>query len=279
MLLIKNKKVNFNPNYFKKITAFFKEKKISFELIESYPFSKKEIAQINNHEMIIVFGGDGTILNTFHQIKNLSKTFILPINFGHLGYITSIPRERSLPIIKKLINLKENIRKKKIKTDDRCLLEVKNQNKTYLALNELIITGHKQGKPVKFEVSINGKNLIQFKGDGIIIATATGSTAYNLSAGGPILAPNIEAFILTPVSPHSLNLKPIVLAKSDEVTITFEKNYENEKSIIIDGEKATEKSDYLTCCLSSAKLSFIKPYSENHFQTLKYKFFWGKTSF
>ncbi len=279
MILIKNQKISFNNEYFKKIKKFLLDKKVKFELIDSYPFENANIEKIQQAKVIIVFGGDGTILNTFKHVKNLRETLIVPINFGKLGYITSIPKEASFAVIEKVIELEDNLKNDNLKIDERHLIEVQNKKKKHLVLNELIVTGLKQGKPIRFEVSINGKNLIQFKGDGIIVATPTGSTAYNLSAGGPILAPNIEAFILTPISPHSLNLKPIVMSKFDEIKVIFENEHENQKAIIVDGEKSDEKVDSLVCRISRKKLSFIKPYLENHFETLKHKLFWSKNNY
>ncbi len=272
LLLVKNNRIDPDNAYFKEIISTLKSLQINFSIIENYPFTKEDITKLQKYKIIISFGGDGTIFSLLHYMEKLEQSFILPINFGRLGYITSISGKESLSIVKNLFNLEESLKKKRLKIDKRNLIKIESQNKNYLCLNEITIKGKIQGKPTDFDVCLNGENLLKFKADGIIIATATGSTAYNLSAGGPILAPNIEAFVFTPISPHSLTLKPIVLAKNDELKI----NFDEDKVVFLDGQLLNEKINYLNCKLAKEKLAFIKPYRENHFGSLKDKLYWGK---
>ena len=165
-------------------------------------------------------------------------------------------------------------------TDERNFLEITHNKKNYYALNEAFISRNQNfGKPISIEAIINQSFTNNFKSDGVLLSTATGSTAYNLSAGGPIIAPSIEAYVFNPVCPHSLSVKPIIMSSKDVIKLKTLKNNAGEPQIailIIDGFfiKPIENPNFLSVKMAPEKLTFIKPKQENYYAILNKKLKW-----
>ena len=180
-----------------------------------------DIKFFNSHDVIsgkidllISFGGDGTLLDTVTMIKN-SNIPVLGINAGRLGFLANINQDDILLAVKALKNRDYNL-------DERSLLHVENQiilskNNSNFALNEITVHKKDSSSMLKIEAFLDDEFLNTYWADGLVIATPTGSTAYSLSCGGPIIIPGSNNFVITPISPHNLNLRPMVVG--DNVSI------------------------------------------------------------
>lgn len=168
-----------------------------------------------NIAFIISLGGDGTILRVFHRHMEIDSPLI-GINLGSLGFMADIPLTEIYPSLQDLLDGKYIIQ-------NRIMMEgISERNETCLAVNEIVI--HRGQVPCLIELAIyvDDVYLNTFSADGIIISTPSGSTAYSLAAGGPILTPELEAFVLTPISPHTISNRPIVLMPKNNIQIQYQ---------------------------------------------------------
>ncbi|MDO5426495.1 MAG: NAD(+)/NADH kinase [Coriobacteriia bacterium] len=186
-----------------------------------------------NYDLAVVLGGDGTMLRTSNYIgsKNIP---ILGINYGNLGFLTNSPEAG----IEKLV---EDALNGKLKRESRCHLIVNVQSDAgaseFIAMNEVSIRRSKSGRIVDFAININDEHVCDLRSDGVIASTATGSTAYALAAGGPLVAPTYKGVIIVPLAPHTLNSRPLVTDKDDVVEFDFTKDDKRDKlAINVDGE-------------------------------------------
>ncbi|MCL2353987.1 MAG: NAD(+)/NADH kinase, partial [Defluviitaleaceae bacterium] len=169
-------------------------------------------------DYIIALGGDGTMLAAVHQVAKRNIP-LLGINLGRLGYLTDTSSEGALEAVGKLLA-------GDYKVERRMMLEAEVLNpaggSTIAALNDIVIHRGQSSRPIHYNLSINGEYIESFCADGVIVATPTGSTAYNLSAGGPLLNPISNMMIITPVCPHMLNAHPIVAGCEDVISIDID---------------------------------------------------------
>jgi len=230
----------------KEIYDYLTGKNVSVLLIEtdrmqrkySLPsVSEKEFS--SNNEIIVAVGGDGTFLRA-SKYSFVKEIPVLGINVGNLGFLTVVDTCN-------MYNALDNVLNGIYKIEERMLLEgklymhnkvVENIGLPYMAVNEFVITRSMLEKIIKFEIIVNGISIKKFAADGIIIATPTGSTAYSLSAGGPIVDPKSEVIIITPICPHTLLGRSIILSPGNELEVKI--NSKNKKdSIGVDGKTKT----------------------------------------
>jgi NAD+ kinase len=189
-------------------------------------------------ECAIILGGDGTLIRAAKNLYS-RKIPILGINMGTMGYLTQITKEEQLPpVLDALID--DNFRLEYRMMLEAELLSEKGQEipgQNGIALNEVVISRDGGMQPIHFDLYVNGKFLNAYNADGIIIATPTGSTAYNLSAGGPIVTPGAQLMVVTPICSHALNSRSIVLNGSDEVDIYVEWQENQHRIAVFDGER------------------------------------------
>ena len=181
---------------------------------------------INNTEFVFVIGGDGTILKAARFFAAY-KIPVFGINLGRLGFLSQSSKEE-------LENAVNKILENKFITEQRIMLKSTN----HTALNDFVVKGSDCGRTSKFSLKINGKFVCDYLADGIIISTPTGSTAYGLSAGGPVLTPSLNAFVIVPICPHTLTARPIVVPDTEKITI-----YTDTKSkylVSVDGQEFYE---------------------------------------
>lgn len=187
---------------------------ISKEMAVHFP-DEESFESFDQVEMLVVFGGDGTLLNIVKRAASFELP-ILGINLGTLGFLTEVENDQYLECIRALKDGNYHI-------EYRSMLEIKLNKKKYLALNEVTVSRENEidgrHKVIRLEAYSNENLIDRFVADGVIVATPTGSTAYSLSAGGPILMPSLNAKVITPVAAHSLHSRPVVLSDSEEVTI------------------------------------------------------------
>lgn len=209
--------------------------KKSFEDIKIQIFDSYEMKNydVSSAELLIVLGGDGTLLGVARDVSTKYDIPIMGINIGNLGFLSSLD-------IKDLDKAIDKIKKKEFNIENRtmlcCNVDSDNINCVNTALNDIVITRGTLSRMIKINVFIDGKEYSSFKGDGLIIATPTGSTAYSFSAGGPFIYPNVDVITLTPICPHSKSMQPIVINSDSEIEIRV-KSDSDESYITFDGQK------------------------------------------
>lgn len=181
----------------------------------------KPLSEVNAKEIkfLISMGGDGTILGLVHKYVDLDAA-ILGINLGHLGFMADIPLSDIYPSLQDLLNGAYRI-------DERVMIKgVPQKGEISFAVNDIVVHRAKNPSLVEMAIHVDGVYLNTFESDGIIIATPNGSTAYSLAAGGPILSPDLQAFVVTPISPHTISNRPIVLNCEQEIQIQYLSEYD-----------------------------------------------------
>lgn len=249
--------------------VFFEERVASLMKIKKY---NEFIPGETEVDLIIVMGGDGTILRIVNQMKDISTKFF-GINMGHLGFLSEIPPVQIGKTLGRIFAGHYTI-------DKRQMLSVeverdKKKIKKFHSLNEMSITQGTLSRLLSLKAKIGNKKLANYKSDGLIIATPTGSTAYSLSAGGPIVHPNVKALIITPICPHSFTHKPIVIPDDKKVDITVASDYP-QMNLTIDGQRSMQlKHMDIIHVKRDGYAEFIRLPNENYFQTLRQKLGWG----
>lgn len=267
-----------------KVKAILKKHRIETVIIDYDISSRQNINKarkiLKNVSMLISIGGDGTLLSAL-KIAIKYNISVLPIYNGSLGFISEIPPDEAYFILEEYLNNKKSL----YEIESRTLLEVKlsqkkiNKNskiKKYLAVNELVL-GKCDGRAIYIDVSIENKMVSSIVGDGVVIATPTGSTAYALSAGGPVLAPTIDAISFVPIAPHSLTFRPLVIPKGD--TIRLELSKKSFKAMItIDGYDICkfDKNDILKAQISEKHCYIFQSAKRLFYDILRNKLKWGR---
>ncbi len=226
-------------------------------------------------DLAVVVGGDGTFLGAVRALnEGCSRGKDIPpvfgINSGSLGFLTETSINEWMDALKKGLQKGFNIEK-------RSMLEVTVGNKKNVVLNDVVVTRNSVARMVDFDIHYNGEFVCNSKADGVIVSTPTGSTAYSLAAGGPIMHPSIPAFLITPVSPHTLTNRPIVVADTGVVQISVKQDAE-EVLVTLDGQKALpyKKGDKVLVKRSLRTLRLVRPQGVTYFDILKNKFSFGK---
>ena len=218
--------------------------------------------------VMLCLGGDGTLLEGVHRLSNKS-TPVAAINLGHLGFLTSATRDD-------IETLLHNISNDTLEVQPRTLLSVEGveEQSKVLALNEVAIQ-RLEASMLKVEAKVDGQTVAQYNGDGLIVSTPTGSTAYSLSAGGPIIYPQADVFLLTAVAPHSLNVRPIVIADDKTLHLTIESR-NGSFLVAVDGISSSyPEHTTLTLCKAPYTTRVVKQEGSTFFHTLQKKMMWG----
>jgi NAD+ kinase len=222
---------------------------------------------------VVVLGGDGTLLSVTRGAIN--GTPILGINMGTLGFLTEHPAESLFPMLHAAIEGQASTVRR-----ERLLVTVETPGRdpsTHCVLNDAVINKSALARMLDLSVHVNDALVSRFRADGLIIATPTGSTAYNLSAGGPILFPNLEVIVVTPICPHTLTNRPLVLSLDSKVEMRLEKQSE-EVWLTLDGQQgfplSTEDVVRIERCRDPVYL--ITDHDRPYFQILHRKLKWGE---
>ncbi|MFN3407117.1 MAG: NAD(+)/NADH kinase [Caldimicrobium sp.] len=216
---------------------------------------------------ILVLGGDGTFLRAVPFAYQLDLP-IVGVNMGKFGFLTEIT-------LSELPNLLELWQKGRVSFEERTLLEVQYQEKNYVVLNEAALLKGPLGKIITLKVKIMGEDFIHIYGDGLIVSTPTGSTAYNLSAGGPVVHPKVKAFILTPICSFKINHKPFLIPEDYKVEIEVTDTKE-EIHLLLDGQEnwLIEPESTLHFRRAEKFLKLVPSPSKTYLKILKEKFNW-----
>lgn len=230
-------------------------------LSKGVDFSVFELEKMEKYgDITFVIGGDGTLLRAARFYSNFEIP-VLGINIGRLGFLAQAGVNDFEKILDAILN-------KKYIVEDREMLI----SGEYLALNDFVIKGCTPSRTSKFFLEINGKVVCNYIADGLIIATPTGSTAYGLSAGGPVLHPKSDAIVIVPICPHTLNARPLVVPSTEVITV---KSADRLLSVAIDGYDSTKSVDAISISVSQqkAKLAFVE--DNNFYSVLRDKLHWG----
>ena len=279
--------------FLKEIKEVLDKTHLNHQLIANFPFSPDEIKHIQKGDIIVVLGGDGTTLNAFKAFSPNYQKIVLHVNFGSFGFMSGINEQATLSCIKEYDRLSKKIKDKKgaIKAllaleknwsvVKKRLLSVEAPQDNYsgklLCLNEVVVSSKDAGKPSSFQVFVENVELCNVLSDGILISTPTGSTAYNLSAGGPILLSDVPATVLNVINPHSLSIRPLVVNQDQNIEIRNHKD----AILTLDGAVIAEIStdSKILISLSKKKLTFLQDKSFNQNVILKKKLNWGQSRY
>ena len=225
-------------------------------------------------EMIIVLGGDGTILSVARLVGDHGVP-ILGVNLGGLGFLTEITLEE-------LYRVLESVVRGDFVNDERVVLSTTvirkgERRAAFTVLNDAVINKGALARIIDIETTINGEYLTTFKSDGLIISTPTGSTAYNLSAGGPIVHPSLHCIIITPICPHTLTNRPIMVPDDVEIRAIL-KTKQEEVILTLDGQQGfpLEVEDVVEVRKAEGRILLIKSPYRHYFEVLREKLKWGE---
>ncbi|MFO7979297.1 MAG: NAD(+)/NADH kinase [Candidatus Aminicenantes bacterium] len=220
-------------------------------------------------DMVVVLGGDGTMLSISHLAAKAGVP-VMGVNMGSLGFLTEVPLDEMFLTIEEYLKGNDSI------VSHRQMLEVCQRGETSLCLNDIVINKGALARMIRCEIWINEMKIAVPRLDGIIISTPTGSTAYSLSAGGPIIQPHIPAVIIAPICPHTLTFRPMVISSESKVTIKVlsggEKTY-----LTLDGQRGNliKKNEKVEITNSNYALSLISSPKRNYFDLVQEKLRWG----
>lgn len=230
--------------------------------------STRELGEIV--DVIVSFGGDGTMLNTAFELRG-SKAPMLGLNLGKLGFLAEFEMKDVPELVKELVDNTFVI-------DERMTLSgfnVKERGKELVAINDLVIDKGRWPKMIELTVKVDNDYVSTFSADGIIVATPTGSTGYSLSTGGPIVNPKADAITISPISPHTLTMRPLVLSSDQKIEI--EVRSPEKVQVNCDGQRVHYFESPLTLEIfkSDKPVRLIHSNKTNYFEILRNKLFWG----
>ncbi len=233
---------------------------------------KTEIAALA--DMVIVLGGDGTMLNAARLVEERSVP-ILGVNMGGLGFLTEVSLEHLYPAIEKVFE-------QAFVLDERLMLRARiHRHGEHVAqatiLNDVVVSKGTLSRMVEIQISIDGKFVTNLRGDGLIVSTPTGSTAYSLSAGGPIIAPSVQALILTPICPHTLTHRPLLVPNSATLEVTLTSQDEGAMTTF-DGQVgiAMTQGDTVVIQASEHRTRLIRFPDHTYYDVIRRKLKWGE---
>ncbi len=247
--------------------ATFDAESCGVETVENEKFQSEA-------DLIVVLGGDGTMISTA-RLTGEREVLVLGINYGSLGYLTEFR-------IEEMFDALEAILEGNYEIDSRLMLEVElirggETIETGRVLNDVVMNKAALARIIEIEVELNNLYVNSFRADGLIVSTPTGSTAYNLSAGGPIVYPSMNAVVLTPICPFTLTNRPIVVPDTAKINLLL-KN-ENEGVVLtLDGQIGyqMQKGDTVSIRKSRTNFNLVQPPNRNYFDVLRNKLKWGR---
>ena len=269
---------SFFSSKFSKESKFYVEKKLHDQLafdgdLELIPFNKSKDLD-SSIDLLVSIGGDGTFLRTIEYVRDLNIP-VMGINTGNLGFLATIKKENLDQAVEKIYN-------KKFKVENRSVIKVNSEeiglpkNLFPYALNEISVVRKDTTSMINIKTSLDGNHLNSYWADGLIISTPTGSTGYSLSCGGPVISPSSSSLVLTPISPHNLNARPLVI--SDETKIELSVSGREEKHLLSIDSNIFTVQNQTKITIEKPNFDFkIAHFSNNNFyKTLKEKLLWGK---
>ena len=225
-------------------------------------------------DLLIVLGGDGTLLATARAL-NRKPVPILAVNLGGLGFLTEITREELIPTLETVVaGTHQTDRRVQIEGE---LIRADEILTSFLALNDVVLNKGAIARIFDFELRVNGEQVSTYKSDGLIVSTPTGSTAYSLAAGGPIVTPSVEGFLITPICAHTLTHRPLVLPNTVKIEVTV-KSLREAAYLTVDGQVgiAAHSEDVVRMRKADSFVELVRPPSTPYFEILQKKLKWGE---
>ena len=269
-------------NILPKIITWAKDKNLELFLTEKIisDVRAKEFDQpvINSKEKIsemdfmLVLGGDGTFLSCARAVENRS-TPILGIHLGDLGFLAKVTLENIFQRLDQVSNGLFTVEKRSMV---KASILKNGTSLTQYGLNDFVVSNGESHRMLIAEVYVDDNRVSEYKADGLIIATPTGSTAYSLSSGGPIISPDVDSFVITPISAHTLNSRPLVVSAKSTIKINFS-SYNQNITLITDGQlhEPLSTDDTVLITNSDFEIGLIDFSDNDYFQTLRTKMGWG----
>ena len=243
-------------------------------LLESAEKSLSRNEMPSQVDLLVVLGGDGTLLAAARAL-NRKPVPILAVNLGGLGFLTVITREELYPTLE-LVLAGDFKTERRVQIEGE-LVRADEVISSFLALNDVVLNKGAIARILDFDVLVNGRFISTYKSDGLIVSTPTGSTAYSLAAGGPIVTPAVEAFVVTPICAHTLTNRPLVLPDSVQIEVVV-KSQREAAYLTVDGQVglAAHSDDTVRLRKASSYVEIIQPISMNYFEILREKLKWGE---
>ena len=235
--------------------------------------TRHEIAQ--EADLLVVLGGDGTLLAAAREAAP-QGTPILPINMGSLGFLTSFTVEELYPALETTLAGRAAIEERVLLMVERCNSKGEVLTKQ-LVLNEAAVHKETLARMIELELFIDESFVCRYRADGLIVATPTGSTAYSMSAGGPIVHPGVASILITPICPHTLSDRPVVVRDTSEIELRLSVNSDS-VFLTLDGQTgvAMEGGDRVRITRAAEMLKLIQPPNKTYFEILRNKLKWGE---
>jgi len=226
-------------------------------------------------ELVVVLGGDGTLISVARLFSGRDVP-ILGINLGSLGFLTEITVEELYPRLELCLQSTPRVSARMMLLVT--LLREGKQSETYHVLNDVVINKGALARIVDLETRINKQFLTTYKADGLIVATPTGSTGYSLSAGGPIIHPQMSCIVITPICPHTLTNRPIVVTDESIISVTITSSFDEKVYLTLDGQVGIElqEGDSVEVRKALNKTSLVMSRSRDYFELLRTKLKWGE---
>lgn len=256
------------PELCVKLRAWLEKRDMS--VLDSTTTARDEM--VRRADFIISLGGDGTLLSIVGQMKDRSVP-VLGVNLGSLGFLTEVKEAEVFEELNAFLQQPQ--------IDQRVMLSCtawskKNKvERRFLALNDIVVSREGLTRILDLDVLISGEKFTSFRGDGVIVSTPTGSTAYSLSAGGAVVHPRLEALIITPICPHAISLRPIVIAADEKITLRVHTDTPEDKALLTaDGQEKLEIDDsyIVEVGRSNAPFQLIKSTKRSYLETLRENF-------
>jgi NAD+ kinase len=237
--------------------------------------TKEELPKVC--DLIVLLGGDGTLIGMARRIARAAVDVpIAGVNFGSLGFLTEITLDDLYPSLEAVLTGEAPI-------EDRMMLDARTlrDGKVFaeeLVLNDVVITKAALSRIIELSVSVGGQAVMTVRADGLIVATPTGSTAYNLAAGGPIVHPVVDAILLTPIAPHMLTNRPLVVDGTSAISVDPDMNGNEEVFVTFDGQSghALQSGDIIAIRRAPRPLRLVRSASRSYFDVLRQKLKWGE---
>ena len=228
--------------------------------------------KISEMDFMLVLGGDGTFLSCARAVEH-HDTPILGIHLGDLGFLAKVTLDDIFQRLDQVAKGDYLIEKRSMV---KAVLKKRDGEKVLYGLNDFVVTSGESHRLLVSEVFVNGSRVSEYRSDGLIVATPTGSTAYSLSSGGPIIAPDVDSFVITPISAHSLNSRPLVVSNKSNIEIKFS-NYNQDIIFITDGQlhEVLKPSNIALISNSNFQIGLIDFDDTDYFHTLRTKMGWG----
>jgi len=222
-------------------------------------------------DIIVSIGGDGTMLNTAYLARNSSAPLI-GLNIGKLGFLAEFDLNRIDELLNEIKDGQYTIEKRMVLEGD--CITCNNQN--LFAINDIVIDKGGWPKMIEISIEVNDEYVTTFVADGLIIATPTGSTGYSLSTGGPVISPTADVIALSPISPHTLNMRPLVLDSSRKIRLSVKSQFEYIQ-VSCDGQRVYSLNPPAEILIykSTRNVSLVHVHSTNYFKILREKLYWG----